>query len=221
MRANFNEPYPRLPPGMYSEYKWPQGEETRLESGPPTLVLDMVQILRTRQTRRIFNSLSLSDLGKLLWLTCRTHSSRSSVFGFDQHFRPHPSAGAMHPIHIICQRNPSMPWERYHPVEHKLISVTGTEALAQDARDFSARIVPSEGAVLIGLVAEAGKTAAKYNVEHSLVWRDAGVVLGYLSLIAETLQLSFCPLGITGNAFVMPISNKGQLQGAGLALIGS
>jgi hypothetical protein len=102
-----------------------------------------------------------------------------------------------------------------------LVSVPGTEALAQGARDYTGRAVPADGAVLIGLVAEAGKTAAKYEAEQSLVWRDAGVVLGYLSLVAEILQLSFCPLGMTGDEFVKPMSASGQLRGAGLVLLGS
>lgn len=218
---SFGEPCPRVAPRAYLEHKWPRGEVTCLEHGRPALVVDMIQVLRGRQTRRIFSSLPLSELGWLLWLTCRTHSLRSSVFGFDQHFRPHPSAGATHPIHIICQRNPGTPWERYEPVEHTLVSVPGTEALAQGARDYTGRAVPADGAVLIGLVAEAGKTAAKYEAEQSLVWRDAGVVLGYLSLVAEILQLSFCPLGMTGDEFVKPMSASGQLRGAGLVLLGS
>jgi hypothetical protein len=127
----------------------------------------------------------------------------------------------MHPIHLVCQRSTGKPWERYDPLQHSLVAVPGSEGYAQEARAKAAHILPSDDAVLLALVAEAGKTGAKYEDGLSLVWRDAGVVLGYLSLVAEVLKLGFCPLGMTGDAYIAPISAQGQLQGAGLALIGT
>jgi hypothetical protein len=74
---------------------------------------------------------------------------------------------------------------------------------------------------LVSLVAEPGKTAAKYANHESLVWRDAGVVLGYMSLMAEALKLSFCPLGITGRPYVTDcLPNASTLQAVGLAVLG-
>lgn len=185
------------------------------------LQVDITRISQERQSRRQFAALSLEELGKLLWLTCRTHSSCASAYGFDQHFRPHPSAGAMHPIHVICQRAPGQPWERYEPVSHALITIHGSEALAQSARTQAEKFFPTKDAVILGLVAEVGKTAAKYEWEDSLVWRDAGIVLGYLSLVSEALELSFCPLGATGQSHLAPLAPAGILQGAGLAVLGA
>lgn len=222
MPESFPEPRPRLTPNKYSPFPWPAGGEvTRLSPAPAQLMVDVVQVLQNRQSRRLLRNLPLTQLGHLLWLSCRTHSLRTSDYGFDQQFRPHPSAGAMHPIHLICQRSTGMPWEHYDPLEHSLVIVPGSEGYAQEARAKAAHILPSDGAVLLGLVAEAGKTGAKYENEQSLVWRDAGVVLGYLSLIAEALKLGFCPLGMTGDAYIAPISAQDRLQGAGLALIGT
>lgn len=221
MRQSSCEPRPRATPGYYEPFEWPRGEITRLEPAVAQLNVDLVQVLQERQSRRLLGTLSLFELGALLWLTCRTHSVRSSVFGFDQHFRPYPSAGAMHPIHVLCQRSVGMPWERYEPLEHALISLPGTEALAQSARERAANILVTDKAVLIALVAEPGKTEAKYECADSLVWRDAGVLLGYLSIVAETLRLGFCPLGMTGNSFLEPVSTAGQLHGVGLAVIGT
>ena len=146
---------------------------------------------------------------------------RSSDYGFEQHFRPHPSAGAMHPIHVVCQRQEGMPWERYDTLRHILAEIPGSESNAQLAREKSAHILPTAEAVLVGLVAEPGKTEAKYESAQSLIWRDAGVVLGYLSVIAEALKLGFCPLGMTGDVYLAPISATGQLRGVGLALVGT
>jgi SagB-type dehydrogenase family enzyme len=221
MQESFCEPKPRAKPGHYEPFKWPRGEITQLEPAAAQINVDIVQVLQERQSRRLLDALPPSELGALLWLTCRTHSHRTSKFGFDQEFRPYPSAGAMHPIHVVCQRFPGMPWERYEPTLHALVGVPGTEALAQSAREKAASILPTNEAVLVGLVAEPGKTAAKYECAESLVWRDAGVLLGYLSLVTETLGLGFCPLGMTGDLYLAPISTAGQLHGVGLAVVGT
>lgn len=222
MQDDFAEPRPRQVVMPYITFEWPSnGQRTPLHPPAPQLQVDIVQVLQNRQSRRHLGGLSLDELGHLLWLCCRTHTLCSSGYGFDQHFRPHPSAGAMHPIHLVCQRTAGMPWERYDPLEHSLVVVPETETIAQLAREKAASIIPSEKAVLLGLVAEPGKTGAKYEAAQSLVWRDAGVVLGYLSLISEVLNLGFCPLGMTGNAYLSPIALSGQLQGAGLAFVGT
>jgi len=69
-------------------------------------------------------------------------------------------------------------------------------------------------------VAEPGKTSAKYSSSSSLVWRDAGVLLGHIGLAAESLGLNYCPLGITGEPWVSQLDSQGKLSGVGLALLG-
>ena len=70
-------------------------------------------------------------------------------------------------------------------------------------------------------MAEPGKTAAKYEHHETLVWRDAGVVLGYMSLVAEALGLSFCPLGLTGRPQLTEFLPESQaMHGVGLSVLG-
>lgn len=184
--------------------------------------MDLSEVLQDRQTRRHFGrALTMSELGKLLWFTCRTHSRVASAFGFDQQFRAHPSAGAVHPIHVLLQLSPASPWGRYDTLEHALVEIPGTLGMADQARNSASQLVHGGDAALLLLVGEPGKTAAKYESPESLVWRDAGIVLGYLSLVSEMLGLSFCPLGLTGDAYVAPISEPGLLRGGGLAWLGS
>jgi hypothetical protein len=52
-----------------------------------------------------------------------------------------------------------MPWECYDSLEHKLVAVLGTSALAQAAREEARIVVPVTEAVLPGFVAECGKRA--------------------------------------------------------------
>lgn len=221
MLENLGDPRPRSVLYPYEPYEWPRGEITRLMPAIAPLEVSLLRVSQERQTRRKFAALSIADLGGLLWLTCRTHSSCKSEFGFDQHFRPHPSAGALHPIHVVCQRFPGQPWELYEPVEHVLVAIPGSEAHAQNARSQAEQFFATDKAVLLGLVAEVGKTAAKYDSEMSLIWRDAGVVTGYLSLMSEALGLNFCPLGATGDPHIAPLAPIGKLCGAGLAVLGA
>jgi SagB-type dehydrogenase family enzyme len=215
------DPLPRLDFEPYRPVRWPDGPRRPLPTRNAPLPVDLSSLLEERQTRRDFTSeVSDTDLGDLLWLTCRSRSSRQSPFGPDQESRPHPSAGAMHPIHVLVSREDA-PWSRYDPVEHALVQILDTHGNAAQVRRTAAKLVEVERGVLIALVAEPGKTAAKYENPESLVWRDAGVVLGYLSIVAEALGLAFCPLGITADEYLAHLSpTPGGLHGAGVAILG-
>jgi SagB-type dehydrogenase family enzyme len=217
-----SEPRPRADAHAYVPWTWPQGTRRQLAARSEPLTLDLVALLEQRQTRREFTRALTDDkLGEFLWLACRTRSSRPSPFGFEQQSRSHPSAGAMHPIHVLLARN-AQDWQRYEPVEHALVQLPGTQTAAATARDESAALVPLDQGVLIALAAEPGRTAAKYESPESLVWRDAGAVLGYMSVVAEALGLSFCPLGILGERFVSSATGDDtRIHAAGLAILGA
>jgi SagB-type dehydrogenase family enzyme len=216
-----SEPTPRQEIVPYVPIAWPLGARTPLAAREVPLDVDMVQLLEQRQTRREFSD-SVDDrtLGDLLWLACRSRSSWPSVYGPDQESRPHPSAGAMHSIHVLLCRA-SGPWWRYDPIEHALCELPETHANAASARRAASELINVGNGVVVALVAEPGKTEAKYTNADSLVWRDAGVVLGYLSVVAEALSLSFCPLGLTGDPHIANLlASSTALRGAGLAVLG-
>lgn len=217
-----SEPRPRESAHVYVPWVWPQGSRTQLAPRSEPLTLDLGALLEQRQTRREFTRTLTDDkLGEFLWLACRSRSSRASPFGFEQESRSHPSAGAMHPIHVLLARD-AQDWQRYEPVEHALVQLTGTRTAAATAREESAALLPVDQGVLIALAAEPGKTAAKYENPESLVWRDAGAVLGYMSVAAEALGLSFCPLGILGERFVgAATGGDPRIHAAGLAILGA
>lgn len=216
------DPVPRAQPARYQPFVWPSGVKLQLAPRNHPLELDLVALLEQRQTRRGFKRpFQDATLGEFLWLACRNRSSRPSPFGPDQESRVHPSAGAMHPIHVLFSRDAG-PWMRYDPVEHALIELPGSTDSAAAGRDAAARLLELEQGVLLGLVAEPGKTAAKYENHETLVWRDAGVVLGYMSLVAEALGLAFCSLGITGQAYLTDyLRDDSALQAVGVAVLGA
>lgn len=216
------DPVPRMRSTNYQPFVWPPGEKWQLAPRYQALELDLVELLEQRQTRRSFKS-SLEDatLGEFLWLACRNRSVRFSPVGANQESRVHPSAGAMHPIHVLVARE-AAPWMRYDPVEHVLIELPGSIDSAGASRDAAGRLLRLEQGVLLGLVAEPGKTAAKYENHETLVWRDAGVVLGYMSVVAEALGLAFCPLGITGRPHLTDhLPRNSRLLAVGLSVLGA
>lgn len=215
------DPLPRAEPARYQPFVWPVGEKLQLAPRDQVLELDLCALLEQRQTRREFKkTLENSMLGDFLWLACRNRSLRPSPFGMSQESRVYPSAGAMHPIHVLFARSVG-PWMRYDPVEHARIELPGSTDSAARCRAAAGRLVDLDQGVLLGLVAEPGKTAAKYENHETLVWRDAGVALGYMSLVAEALGLTFCPLGITGRPYLTEyLSDASVLQAVGLAVLG-
>ncbi len=215
------DPVPRALPMRHESYVWPNGATTPLTPREKPLELDLAALTSERQTRRAFGKrLDDAALGDFLWLACRNRSSRPSAFGPDQESRVHPSAGGMHPIHVLLA-DETGPWLRYDPLKHALVELTGSDAGAAAGREAASSLVELGHGTLIGLLAEPGKTAAKYEHHESLVWRDAGVVLGYMSVMAQALGLSFCPLGITGRPHLTAHLPKASvLEAAGLAVVG-
>jgi SagB-type dehydrogenase family enzyme len=210
----------RPPQSPYEPYKWPVGEIRAL--GIPTSIEEkpFFRVLDSRRSRRDFAPISAGDLSGLLWHSTRVVEHSKSSLGFELEMRPTPSGGAIHPIHIVI-KNPNDPngW-RYDALSHALFEIPGSNALMEGVIEHSDQLLPPSGATRLIFVAEPGKTFAKYHDGCSLIWRDAGAMLGVLALVAEGLGLNFCPLGITGEPWVRKLAPEGILAGVGIALVG-
>jgi hypothetical protein len=145
---------------------------------------------------------------------------KNSDLGFPLSQRPAPSAGAIHPIHVVLNFPDNDRWWRYDADSHVLIEIDGQNVLGP-LRVHCAEVLPLNNGLLVLFVAEPGKTLSKYDAGCSLIWRDAGVLLGLMSLTAEALQLNFCPLGITGEPWARQLNQQGHLVGVGVAVLGS
>jgi SagB-type dehydrogenase family enzyme len=178
-------------------------------------------LMEKRQTKREFTrELSMEQLGEFLWLACRSRSSRESPYGPNQESRPHPSAGALHPIHALVARDGEALY-RYAPSEHALVEIPGAAPNAAHAMAAARAALELDRGWVLALVAEPGKTGSKYENPETLVWRDAGVVLGYMSVVAEALGMAFCPLGVAGGQVAaLGFAEPGAMHGVGLAVLG-
>jgi SagB-type dehydrogenase family enzyme len=213
-------PYPLPTPKVYKPIDWPAETVTSLPLSLVAPTKPFGTVAADRRTRRSFSALDLSSLSALLSLTCRVQQRGGAELGFELTRRPTPSAGAIHPIHLILSGPGLEDWHRYDPSHHLLRKVPTTVDASEVRRDME-KIITADDATLLLFAAEPGMTAAKYGDAFSLVWRDAGVLLGCLSLAAEALDLSFCALGVTGEPWVSRLLDQPGLVGVGAAFLGA
>lgn len=208
------EPRIRADAASYRCYEW-RAAKTEVLPTPQALHLG-----ETRRSCRRYSAPSLQNLSTLLWHAARCQETLPSGFGFDLQLRPVPSAGAIHPIHVLLEYPGSHAWVRYDPLVHRLEHISQAQLLTPlraAARDY---VDPMEG-ILVSFVAEPGMTAAKYENPESLVWRDAGVLQGALTLLAPQAGLGCCLLGLTGDAWISELGDQGQLIGVGTMILGT
>lgn len=216
---DLGNPKPRSLAITYDPYVWDVQLSAPL-SIPEFLPDDsLTSVLERRRTLRTFGKISNDVLGHLLWVTSRQVSTGHCHFGFSLSQRPVPSGGAIHPVHILISNQEEKFWQRYDPLSHSLHKLSS--ACAESLLEVGDRILSIQSGELIMLVAEPGMTSAKYEDSNSIIWRDAGVILGNLALASELLNLAFCPLGVTGEPWASSISKQGLLKGVGMAVIGA
>ena len=229
---DLGNPYPRPEPAPYTPLQWPEGEalvfEDRLPAmdRPESLVAfsacaaSFASLVGSRRTRYGFGALGLQALGTLFTLTSRISLQGSDQLGFALSQRPAPSAGAIHPIHVIAHLSGSSRLHRYDPLAHSLRELSCNVDVSK-LRDTMNVVVNGGEAVLLMFVAEPGRTFAKYAQACSLVWRDAGILQGYFSMAAEALGLNFSLLGVTGEPWAGELVQKPGLTGVGAAFVGA
>lgn len=218
---DLGNPSPRAEALPYEPIEWPSCGSLALEpaSSISSRNTSFDELASQRRSRRLFDPLSLELLGALTWLSCRTLMSGFRFSGLDLSLRPSPSAGAIHPIHVLIIQGDLDGWHRYDPTGHSLRQIQ----TLLDPRPVMAgmqRVLPAPEATLLLFAAEPGLTAAKYEAACSLVWRDAGALLGTMAMAAESLGLSFCPLGVTGEPWIGRLLDQPGLTGVGAAFVG-
>lgn len=215
------DPLPKEVPEPYVPIEWEVGEICSLPrfSGAPDLPFS--EVLDARASHREFGSLDDHQLGSFLWMACRTRGVGASNLEFDLEHRAAPSAGAIHPIHVVVKRPSDDRWWLYEPRFHHLLELKHAHVKLAGLYDLSHQVLQDNQAIRFLFLAEYGKTLGKYLDGCSLVWRDAGALLGVMALTATAQGLNFCPLGITGEPWASALADQGKLAGVGLALLGS
>ncbi len=112
---DLGDPMPRPAPERYQPLEWDVGEICPLPAFSGTLDRSFSEVLDARVSHREFGFVDDHELGALLWLACRTRGVGASNLGFDLEHRAAPSAGAIHPIHIVVRRPGDNRWWLYAP----------------------------------------------------------------------------------------------------------
>jgi hypothetical protein len=217
---DLGDPLPRTIPEPYAPVKWDVGEVCSLPSSFGAISRSFSEILDGRVSHHKFGALGDDQLSKFLWMACRTRAVAPSKLGFDLEHRAAPSAGAIHPIHVVIKRPSDNRWWLYEPRAHKLLELKQATTKFVGLYDHSLKVLEDKQATRFLFLAEPDKTLGKYQNGCSLVWRDAGALLGVMALTAAAQELNFCPLGITGEPWASALSDQGKLVGVGLALLG-
>lgn len=139
---------------------------------------------------------------------------------FERSRRPSPSAGAIHPVEILLVPGTSRVF-RYVALTHQLevLQVSEPTPLRQFL-DECRHMVPEASGTALVLVGCMNRVAALYKRPASLLWRDAGVLLQTLALVATAYHLAFCPLGVLGTQVVEALGLSERASAVGAALIG-
>lgn len=215
------DPIPRSVPEPYTPIEWEMDETFSLPFAPGGPDRPFSEIIDARASDREFGFVDDQQLGAFLWLACRTRGVGSSKLGFDLEHRAAPSAGAIHPIHVVVKRPGDDRWWLYVPRYHQLAEIKHAPAKLAGLLDHSLQVLAGDQATRFLFLAEPGKTLGKYQDGCSLIWRDAGALLGVMALTATAQGLNFCPLGITGEPWAGGLADQGKLAGVGLALLGA
>lgn len=218
---DLGDPLPRPSPARYEPTEWDVGQVCPLPPCKQGLSLTFEEVLDARVSQRQFSLMNDQQLGDFLWHACRTRGVGASNLGFDLEHRASPSAGAIHPIHIVLKRPGCAEWWLYQPKAHALLELKHAASKLAGLYEHSLKVLEGVDAVRILFLAEPGKTLGKYQDGCSLIWRDAGALLAVMALTATAQGQNFCPLGITGEPWASTLANQGKLTGVGLALLGT
>jgi SagB-type dehydrogenase family enzyme len=217
---DLGNPVPRTKLLRHIPLKWPHEKQLLLPEDPNEGNRSLAEVLSSRRSKRDYSTPTIEKLAQLFSLSSRVTDVLSSAETLPQSIRPAPSAGALHPIHIILHRHGEHHWDRYDPYTHSLWGLRSATP-PSIVRAALQEVLPGDGAALLLFAAEPKLTFAKYEHACSLIWRDAGVMQGFLSLAAEAIGLNFCLIGVTGEPWVSGLVEQNSLVGVGAAYVGA
>jgi len=199
-----DEPGPRTPPLAWQPYRPPvvATEHLTPPGAPPPR--DFADVLGSRRSA-LAGSIGWDDIAALLWHAAGTKGhAPAGRAGLPVEWRASPSAGGLHPIHVVCINGGGDGLVRlYDPMEHAfhVLDVPHVDVSALNAAGVT-KVVGAHRGCTLRFIADISKVEAAYENPASLVLRDAGCLTATLCLCAAWLGLAACPLGFLGNGMV-------------------
>ena len=213
------DPAPRSTPLPYRVHPFVTTGQEYLEAPLEHCGPDVLAVMKSRRCRREFRKLTGQNRSELLWYTAKaSFKGRRDGFVTRQH-RPIPSAGGLHPIDLVWQQNEGAghTLALYDAVGHSFRTIAADSAAVARLRRKLNSVLDSQAGDIVWLIADFAKVRAVYENSTSLVWRDVGVLIGALCIVAEALCLAACPVGICGDSWireVLPLPDEVHCVGA-------
>jgi len=221
--TRLRSPTPRKQSLYTPDVSWRTARAQPLTVPVHSHTVDVFRALDGRRTRRRFRLVAERQLSAFLWYSARSRYSYLDETGRRFESRPAPSAGGCHPhdLLVLRPRRGSLAASMYDPRAHALAEL---ECHKRDLRRFvkhiSEAVSPEHGTV-VWFIAQPQRTGNHYRFPESLLWRDAGVLIGVMAVVAESLNLAFCPVGATGDPYVAALMATGDnVHGFGGAILG-
>ena len=199
------EPRPRPAPLVVMPPPWAGLPVTPLPRAVRELNVQFLDVLRARQSKPGRGSLLPVDLASVLWHATMVRERRPASTRFAAwESRAAPSAGGLHVVATLCLPiDQELPVGIHDAAHHTLAALPDQtdETLAANSASVSELIGARHG-VTLQFAADMARVDASYEQGTSLAWRDAGVLLAVLTLVAEALGMIGTPLGRTGDAII-------------------
>lgn len=180
--------------------------------GPVIAVTDLApsqpfdQVVQRRRSIRQVSTPRLDDLGLVVARVGMTRHGRTTDRGQPVISRPHPSAGARHPLRLVIVTE--RPLHDVHPHRGWVLdpdaAVLRPAALSESAIDealaqFAAALsLPTSAHAAITVVGFPAATLDRYPGGMSLLWREVGALLMLVHLAATDIRLGSCLVGTCG-----------------------
>ena len=160
-------------------------------------------LLRRRRSVRELQPCNLVDLSTLLFNGARVLDEWPDRHGTNISYRPHPSAGGRHPLSILVLADEVEGLEpgawAFDPSRCNLTDADWDPDRIDDALSVASNALGGlRPPTLLLAVAEPERTLSRYPAGTAHLWRDAGALLSTLHLLAASLGLASCIVGISG-----------------------
>lgn len=175
-----------------------------------------------RRRSALGGSVSERELSSVLWHAMLLRErNRNSRFG-EWESRAAPSAGGLHSLGIACLPVDGSPWcGLYDPEAHELRSSSSFEGAVSLNRNEIDEILSSKHGITLQFIGYRRRYEACYQHWESLFWRDAGALLGIITMIATALGLEASPVGRNGRDIVAAAGFPTEYLAGGAIHIGS
>ncbi|RDC59393.1 hypothetical protein HME9302_00581 [Alteripontixanthobacter maritimus] len=157
----------------------------------------------SRRHSALGGSVNERELSSVLWHAMLLRErNRKSRFG-EWESRAAPSAGGLHSLGIACLPVDGSPWcGLYDPEAHELRSSTTFESAVSLNRSEINEILSSKHGITLQFIGDRRRYEACYHHWETLFWRDAGALLGIITMTAAALGLEATPVGRNGSDIV-------------------